>query len=211
MLDVNNLGHFDPKMREEIIKQFDKIKSDAGIGFDNDEEDYQKEIEDMLGLSFSEMETEINNLTRLRTIKVELTSEDSVFPKYAYPSDSGFDLHAVEEVIIGPFGRALVPTGLKLSFEEGYEIQVRPKSGLAIKQGLTVLNTPGTVDQGYTGEIQVIIFNTNNTTITIPKGMKIGQGVLCPVVQGKYVNFEPVDKVEDKDRGDNGFGSTGII
>jgi dUTP pyrophosphatase len=117
----------------------------------------------------------------------------------------------VEEVIIGPFGRALVPTGLKLSFEEGYEIQVRPKSGLAIKQGLTVLNTPGTVDQGYTGEIQVIIFNTNNTTITIPKGMKIGQGVLCPVVQGKYVNFEPVDKVEDKDRGDNGFGSTGII
>jgi dUTP pyrophosphatase len=211
MLDVNNLGHFDPKMREEIIKQFDKIKSDAGIGFDDDEEDYQKVIEDMLGLSFSEMETEINNLTRLRTIKVELTSEDSVFPKYAYPSDSGFDLHAVEEVIIGPFGRALVPTGLKLSFEEGYEIQVRPKSGLAIKQGLTVLNTPGTVDQGYTGEIQVIIFNTNNTTITIPKGMKIGQGVLCPVVQGKYVNFEPVDKVEDKDRGNNGFGSTGII
>jgi dUTP pyrophosphatase len=211
MLDVNNLGHFDPKMREEIIKQFDKIKSDAGIGFDDDEEDYQKEIEDMLGLSFSEMETEINNLTRLRTIKVESTSEDSVFPKYAYPSDSGFDLHASEEVIIGPFGRALVPTGLKLSFEEGYEIQVRPKSGLAIKQGLTVLNTPGTVDQGYTGEIQVIIFNTNNTTITIPKGMKIGQGVLCPVVQGKYVNFESVDKVEDKDRGDNGFGSTNLF
>ena len=208
MLDLNNLGHFDPKIREEIAKQFEKIQADAGVKVD---EDYQQELEEMLGMSLDELEEEINRISRTKTIKAELTSEDSVFPKYAYPSDSGFDLHASEEVIIGPFGRALVPTGLKLSFEEGYEIQVRPKSGLAIKQGLTVLNTPGTVDQGYTGEIQVIVFNTNNTTITIPKGMKIGQGVLCPVVQGKYVNFESVDKVEDKDRGNNGFGSTGII
>jgi dUTP pyrophosphatase len=208
MLDINNLGHFDPKIREEIAKQFEKIQADAGVEVD---EDYQKELEEMLGMSIDDMEKEINRMSRTKTINVEVTSEDSVFPKYAYPSDSGFDLHASEEVIIGPFGRALVPTGLKLSFEEGYEIQVRPKSGLAIKQGLTVLNTPGTVDQGYTGEIQVIIFNTNNTTITIPKGMKIGQGVLCPVVQGKYVNFEPVDKLEDKDRGNNGFGSTGLI
>ena len=208
MLDLNNLGHFDPKIREEIAKQFEKIQADAGVKVD---EDYQQELEEMLGMSLDEMEEEINRISRTKTIKVELTSEDSVFPKYAYPSDSGFDLHASEEVIIGPFGRALVPTGLKLSFEEGYEIQVRPKSGLAIKQGLTVLNTPGTVDQGYTGEIQVIVFNTNNTTITIPKGMKIGQGVLCPVVQGKYVNFEPVDKLEDKDRGDNGFGSTNLF
>jgi dUTP pyrophosphatase len=208
MLDLNNLGHFDPKIREEIAKQFEKIQSDTGVEID---EDYQQELEEMLGMSLDDMEKEINRMSKTKTIKVELTSEDSVFPKYAYPSDSGFDLHASEEVIIGPFGRALVPTGLKLSFEEGYEIQVRPKSGLAIKQGLTVLNTPGTVDQGYTGEIQVIVFNTNNTTITIPKGMKIGQGVLCPVVQGKYINFEPVDKLEDKDRGDNGFGSTNLF
>jgi dUTP pyrophosphatase len=208
MLDLNNLGHFDPKIREEIAKQFEKIQSDTGVEID---EDYQQELEEMLGMSLDDMEKEINRMSKTKTIKVELTSEDSVFPKYAYPSDSGFDLYASEEVIIGPFGRALVPTGLKLSFEEGYEIQVRPKSGLAIKQGLTVLNTPGTVDQGYTGEIQVIVFNTNNTTITIPKGMKIGQGVLCPVVQGKYINFEPVDKLEDKDRGDNGFGSTNLF
>jgi dUTP pyrophosphatase len=193
---------------EEIAKQFEKIQSELGIEPD---EEYQKELEEMLGLSIEDMEEEINLMSRSRTIKVELTNEDSVFPKYAYPSDSGFDLHAAEEVIIGPFGRALVPTGLKVSFEEGYEIQVRPKSGLAIKQELTVLNTPGTVDQGYTGEIQVIVFNTNNTTVTIPKGMKVGQGVLCPVVQGKYVIFEQVGKVEDKDRGNNGFGSTGII
>jgi dUTP pyrophosphatase len=206
-MDLKQLGHFDPKIREEIEKQFKKIQSEMGIEPDDD---YQKEIEEMLGLSFHEMETEINNIAKLRTIKVELTHENAVLPKYVYPSDSGFDLHATEEVIIGPFGRALVPTGLKVSFEEGYEIQVRPKSGLAIKQGLTVLNTPGTVDQGYTGEIQVIVFNTNNTTVTIPKGMKVGQGVLCPVVQGKFVMIETVEKVEDKDRGNNGFGSTGI-
>jgi dUTP pyrophosphatase len=206
-MDLGQLGHFDPKIREEIEKQFKKIQSEMGIQPD---EEYQKELEDMLGLSFEDMEKEINNIAKLRTIKVELVHEDAVLPKYAYPSDSGFDLHATEEVIIGPFGRALIPTGLKVSFEEGYEIQVRPKSGLAIKQGLTVLNTPGTVDQGYTGEIQVIVFNTNNTTVTIPKGMKIGQGVLCPVVQGKYVIIEEVGQVEDKDRGNNGFGSTGI-
>ena len=208
MLDLNNLGHFDPKTKEEITKQFDKLKSEMGIEPD---EEYQKELEDMLGLSIEQMEDEINMMVKSRKIKVELTNQDSVLPKYAYPSDSGFDIHASEEVIIGPFGRALVPTGLKLSFEEGYEIQVRPKSGLALKQGLTVLNTPGTVDQGYTGEIQVIVFNTNNTTVTIPKGMKVGQGVLCPVVQGKYVQFEQVSNIEEKDRGNNGFGSTGII
>jgi dUTP pyrophosphatase len=206
-MNLPDLGHFDPKLREEIEKQFEKLQSDMGIEPD---EDYQKELEDMLGLSFDDMEKQINEMAKVRTIKIELTHDDSVFPKYAYPSDSGFDLHATEEVIIGPFGRALVPTGLKVSFEEGYEIQVRPKSGLAIKQGLTVLNTPGTVDQGYTGEIQVIVFNTNNTTVTIPKGMKVGQGVLCPVVQGKYVSVEQVGQVEDKDRGNNGFGSTGI-
>lgn len=143
-MNLPNMGHFtDPKLREEIEKQFEKIQSEMGVTLD---EEYQKELEEMLGLSFEDMEKEINDVAKLRTVKVELVHENAVFPKYAYPSDSGFDLHATEEVIIGPFGRALVPTGLKVSFDEGYEIQVRPKSGLAIKQGLTVLNTPGTID-----------------------------------------------------------------
>lgn len=207
MMDLGKFGHFDPKIREEIEKQFEKIQSELGIQPDDE---YQKELEGMLGISFEEMEKEINDIARIRTIKVELVHEDAVFPKYAYPSDSGFDLHSTQDLEIGPFGRILVPTGLKVSFDEGYEIQVRPKSGLAIKQGLTVLNTPGTVDQGYTGEIQVIVFNTNNYSVTIPKGMKVGQAVLCPVVQGKFVSLEKVEQVENKDRGNNGFGSTGI-
>jgi dUTP pyrophosphatase len=200
--DAINIGAY-----EEILKQFEKIKTEAGLEPD---EDYQKELEDILGLGFDDLEEEIYRSARTKIIEVELVNQDAVFPKYAYDSDSGFDLHSTEDLSVGPFGRILVPTGIKVSFEEGYEIQVRPKSGLAIKQGLTVLNTPGTVDQGYTGEIQVIVFNTNNYTVMIPKGMKVGQAVLCPVINGKYVRFEQVDTLNEKDRGNNGFGSTGI-
>ena len=206
MENSNELG-FDPTAYEEILKQFEKIKLESGIEPD---EDYQKELEDILGIGFDDLEEEIYRNARTKTIEVELVHDDAVFPKYAYESDSGFDLHSTQDLTIGPFGRILVPTGIKVSFDEGYEIQVRPKSGLAIKQGLTVLNTPGTVDQGYTGEIQVIVFNTNNYTVMIPKGMKVAQAVLCPVINGKYVRFEQVDTLDEKDRGNNGFGSTGI-
>ncbi len=202
-LDTN----VDPQMWEEIQKQFEKIKQDSGIEPD---EEYQKEMEELLGFSFDDMDKELREMYENKTLNVQLIHEDAVMPSYAYPSDSGFDVYSVEEVILPPFGRALVSTGLKLGFDEGFEIQIRPKSGLAINQGLTVLNTPGTVDSGYNGEIKVIIFNTNNATVTIPKGMKVAQAVLCPVVNGKYVKFQVLDKLEDKDRGDNGFGSTGI-
>ena len=206
MDNMNQLG-YDPKIYEEILKQFEKIKLESGIEPDDE---YQKELEDLLGLDFDDLDEQMAINARTKFVEVELVHEDAVFPKYAYPSDSGFDLHSTQDLTIGPFGRILVPTGIKVSFQEGYEIQVRPKSGLAIKQGLTVLNTPGTVDQGYTGEIQVIVFNTNNYTVMIPKGMKVAQAVLCPVINGKYVKFEQVDTLNEKDRGDNGFGSTGI-
>jgi dUTP pyrophosphatase len=104
----------------------------------------------------------------------------------------------------------LVPTGISFDIKDGYEIQVRSKSGLAINQGLMVLNSPGTVDNGYSGEVKVIVFNTNSHPVTITKGMKIGQAVLCPVVNGKWVNLVQKNKINEKDRGDNGFGSTGI-
>jgi dUTP pyrophosphatase len=206
MDNMNQLG-YDPKIYEEILKQFEKIKLEAGIEPDDEN---QKEFEDLFGIDFDDLDEQIAINAKTKYIEIELVHEDAVFPKYAYPSDSGFDLHSTQDLTIGPFGRILVPTGIKVSFQEGYEIQVRPKSGLAIKQGLTVLNTPGTVDQGYTGEIQVIVFNTNNYTVMIPKGMKVAQAVLCPVINGKYVRFEQVDALNEKDRGDNGFGSTGI-
>lgn len=209
MKNLNNMG-FDPKIYNDILEKFEKIKSDAGIEPD---EESQKELEELFGVDledFENLDEEFFKNSQTRTIEVELIHKDAVFPKYAYLSDSGFDLHSTQDLEIKPFSRILVPTGIKVSFEKGYELQIRPKSGLAIKQGLTVLNTPGTVDQGYTGEIQIIVFNTNNHSVMISKGMKVGQAVLCPVINGEYVRFEQVDQLDEKDRGDNGFGSTGI-
>jgi dUTP pyrophosphatase len=198
---------FDANAMQEILKQFEQIKKDAGIEPD---EDSKKELEDLLGFSMEEFDVDINRQLKTRTLQVKKLREDAYEPSYNYESDSGFDLYSVEEVTLPPFGRALVPTGLAFGIPPEYEIQVRPKSGLALKQGLTVLNTPGTVDAGYDGEVKVIVFNTNNHEVTITKGMKIGQAVLAPVVCGYYVNLEMVEQIEKKERGDNGFGSTGI-
>jgi dUTP pyrophosphatase len=192
---------------KQIHETFNQIKQDTGV---EPEEDYMKELEDLLGMSVDEMNESHINMMKTRTLGVELVHEDTKVPSYAYPSDSGFDLHSTIEIIIPPFGRVLIPTGIKLSIPDEYEIQVRPKSGLALNQGLTVLNTPGTVDSGYVGEIKVIMFNTSDQSVTISKGMKIAQAVLCPVVNGKYVSIELTNKVDDKDRGNNGFGSTGL-
>ena len=195
---------------EDILKQIqdeiESLRKEFGI----EDTESQEDLNNTFGIDFGSLQDQLDVISKTKNIQIELLNEDAVFPEYAYPTDSGFDLYSTEEVKLTPFGRALVPTGLKLSFDIGYEIQVRPKSGLALKQGITVLNTPGTVDSGYNGEIMVIVFNTNQTEFTIPKGMKIAQAVLCPVINGKYVNLQLVDKIEDKDRGANGFGSTGI-
>ena len=195
---------------EDILKQIqdeiESLRKEFGI----EDTESQEDLNNTFGIDFGSLQDQLDVMSKTKNIQIELLNEDAIFPEYAYPTDSGFDLYSTEEVKLAPFGRALVPTGLKLSFDIGYEIQVRPKSGLALKQGITVLNTPGTVDSGYNGEIMVIVFNTNQTEFTIPKGMKIAQAVLCPVVNGKYVNLQLVDKIEDKDRGANGFGSTGI-
>ena len=163
-----------------------------------------------LGLNFDEIDEDYDTFLKTRNVQVKKLHPDAVLPKYNYGTDSGFDFHSVEKITIPPFSRELVPTGLSFHFDENLEIQVRPKSGLALNLGLTVLNTPGTVDQGYTGEIKVIVFNTNPNSIIIEKGMKIAQGILCPVVNGKYVKMIQVNDFESTDRETNGFGSTGI-
>lgn len=177
--------------------------------FSDDEQELKQMLKDM-GVDLEQLEKDFENYHPKRPLEYEVVNESATHPKYNYPSDSGFDLHSTEDIVLEPFGRCLVPTGLKFNIPDGTEIQVRPKSGLAINQGLTVLNTPGTVDSGYNGEIKVIVFNTNKDSFTITKGMKIAQAVLCPVVNGKWVELIKVDSVEDKDRGDKGFGSTGI-
>lgn len=197
----------DNELMLDIIEQFQRIKDEAGIEPDKD---YQKELEELFGISMEEMNNEATIALQTQTIEIETIHEDAIFPSYNYPTDSGFDLYSVEEIVMEPFSRAAVPTGLKFSFEEGYELQVRPKSGLALNHGLTVLNTPGTCDAGFTGEVQVIVFNTNPNQFTIKKGMKVAQAVLCPVKNGRFVQLIPVENIKDRDRGNNGFGSTGI-
>lgn len=170
---------------------------------------HDEELSDELGFDISEFSDD-NQFFGDGKITVKFVSNNDKTLHYAYESDSGFDLYSNEEVIIPPFGRALIPTGVFFDLPQDFEIQVRSKSGLAINQGLMVLNSPGTVDEGYTGEIKVIIFNTNNTEFTITKGMKVAQAVVARAITGRWVNLVQVDKIEDKDRGSKGFGSTGI-
>ena len=195
---------------QEIQEQLQKLAKEAGVDLDDSgygilEEEFGLTKEDI-----DELERETIKEMSSHKIYVKKVHPDAMTPEYAYPSDSGFDLYSVEEVIIPPFGRALVPTGICVEISENLEIQVRPKSGLALNQGLTVLNTPGTVDSGYNGEIKVIVFNTNSVAVTVKKGMKIAQACLCPVINGKYVIVREVDELGVKDRGSNGFGSTGL-
>jgi dUTP pyrophosphatase len=192
---------------EDLKKEIDNLQK---LFEDGIEELVVKNVIDKHGFDISELEKEMTQSNNKLNINYSLSSVDSVIPTYVYPTDSGFDLYSTEDVIIGEFGRDLISTGLHIDIPDGYEIQVRSKSGLAIKQGLMVLNSPGTVDQGYTGEIKVIIFNTNPYPVTITKGQKIGQAVLSSVVCGKWINFNKVDSIEDKDRSDKGFGSTGL-
>jgi dUTP pyrophosphatase len=173
------------------------------LGSDDEQVNFTKLLEG-LGINADELNSLYTKIT------LEYTSENDKELSYAYPTDSGFDVYSSEEIEIGPFGRALVPTGVRFNLPENHEIQVRSKSGLAINQGLMVLNSPGTVDEGYTGEIKVILFNTNNRPVNITKGMKVAQCVIASCISGKYVDLVMVDEISPKDRNNNGFGSTGI-
>ena len=132
-------------------------------------------------------------------------------PSYAKKWDTGMDIRTCikEPITLGPLERYLFPTGIRIDVPEGFEIQVRPRSGLALKSGITVLNTPGTVDAGFTGEIGVILINLSNTPVTINPGDRIAQLVFAKVIQCE--GFVDVEEFEKKERrGDSGYGSTGL-
>ena len=141
------------------------------------------------------------------TVRFKRLSPLAVLPAYAHPGDVGMDLCASEAVQIEPGHRTLVKTGLAIELPPGHEAQVRPRSGLALKHGVTVLNAPGTIDQGYRGEIGVILANLGDDLFSITPGMRIAQLVVAPVTQ---VQIEAVATVSDTARGTGGFGSTGV-
>jgi len=141
------------------------------------------------------------------TLKFKRLVPEAVLPAYAHPSDAGMDLRSVDELTIAPGARALVHTGLVVLLPPMYEAQVRPRSGLALKSGVTVLNTPGTIDSGYRGEVGVILANFGDAPFVVKKGDKIAQMVIAPVTQPMVVE---TDVVDETDRGAGGFGSTGV-
>lgn len=206
---MDKLHDNEEKELDELLNMMNSIGEDGEDGEDDNDIDYNS-LMDLLGVNFDELEEEFKKQSVTIDVKFKKSNADAKTPKYAYPTDSGFDLHSIEECLILPFDRKLVPTGIHVDIPENYEIQIRSKSGLALKQGLMVLNSPGTIDQGYTGEIQVILFNTSKDKVKIEKGQKVAQAVLCPVVAGKWINLVEDEDLDSKDRSDNGFGSTGI-
>ena len=141
-------------------------------------------------------------------IQIKKLSNSVSIPKYETSGSSGMDIaaHIENNIIINPGEKALVSTGFSVAIPKGYEIQIRPRSGLAAKKNITVLNTPGTIDADYRGEIKVILINLGKEKFVVKNGERIAQMVVCPVVQA---NLEEVKELSGTKRGSDGFGSTG--
>ena len=140
--------------------------------------------------------------------KIDLGILAASEPKYATYLASGFDLLSPVKTVVKSGERKLIETGIHVAVPVGYELQIRSKSGLALKNGIVVLNSPGTIDADFRGKIGVILMNHSKEDFYISEGMKIAQGVLCPVVQARFVLCEDLD---DTARGSGGFGSTGVF
>lgn len=184
-------------MRKKLFDAFDS-NSDYTL------EDFNKEFDGHMPIADNNDDFKIS-----LSFKNESTNPD---PEYATAGSSGFDLRAnlKEEVMLRSNEIAMIPTGLFFEIPDNFEIQVRPRSGLAAKYGVTVLNTPGTVDADYRGEIKVILINHKNETFVINHGDRIAQGVLAAVTAKNYVNLIKVNNISDNtERGTGGFGSTG--
>ena len=140
-------------------------------------------------------------------VKIKKTA-DVKLPSYAHSGDSGVDLYAAEECMLNPMERKLIGTGIKIEIPEGYEAQIRPKSGLAIEHGISQVNTPGTIDSGYRGEIKVLMINFGGKPYKIEKGKKIAQMIFAKV---EIAEFDEVEELSNTTRGEGGFGSTGLF
>ena len=141
-------------------------------------------------------------------ILIKKTNKEVITPKYKTDGSSGVDLSAFldKKVVIKPNSSELIPTGLQVAIPEEFEIQIRPRSGLAAKESIGVLNSPGTIDSDYRGELKIILFNHSNKDFIINNGDRIAQMVLVPILK---MEFEEVDSLPDTVRGQGGFGSTG--
>ena len=169
-------------------------------------EDYNQIIEDLEKIQESTNENEQYHITTYFTN--DSINED---PVYSKKGDSGFDLRAFldEPMILAPMERKLIPTGLKFQLPPNSELQVRPRSGMALKHGISVLNTPGTVDEGFRGDVGIIIINLSKVSYTIEPGDRIAQGVITSVLGSNITKLVKKEELNETERGSSGFGSTG--
>ena len=192
----------------EIEKQIEELKSLAEM--DMLPQETRDEIKMAINLAEKVKDYDPNPIeTKKIEIKYVNTTEFKN-PSYANEGDSGFDLRANEKGVLDPMDRVLVPTGLFFELPKGYELQIRPRSGLAYKHGVTVLNSPGTVDNGYRGEIKVLLVNLSKKRFSWNKGERIAQGVVSHRIGADYGELLEVKNLDSTERGEGGFGSTGI-
>jgi dUTP pyrophosphatase len=140
-------------------------------------------------------------------LKIKLLKKNALLPRYAHPGDAGLDLFSVEQKEILPGESALIGTGISIQLPENTEAQIRPRSGLALKHQVTLVNTPGTIDFGYRGEIKIIMINHGKQPFLVEEGMKVAQMVIKPVL---IVDVVEAERLNETSRGDGGFGSTGM-
>lgn len=172
-----------------------------------------KNIMDQLESFNSNEDFDVSNID-MSNLKIETSftnNSNNPDPEYSKVGDSGFDLRAFisESITLKPLERKLIPTGLKFELPTNTELQVRPRSGMALKYGISVLNTPGTVDEGYRGDVGIIAVNLSNEDYTIQPGERIAQGVIMNVVGQGISKLVKVNNLSETERGDGGFGSTG--
>lgn len=141
-------------------------------------------------------------------LKIKLLYENSKLPEFANLGDAGMDIFSVDRKVIKSGESQLIRTGISIELPKDTEIQIRPKSGLALNNGITLLNSPGTIDEGYRGEIKVIVINHGKNDFLVEEGMKIAQMVLKPIYKVKITKVDSIDY--ETDRGKNGFGSSGV-
>jgi dUTP pyrophosphatase len=168
----------------------------------------ENEISKIFFIFLTEFKKEPLSTITIRIARINTSTSDVPLPGYATSGSSGMDLRATveSEVAIKPRERALIPCGFQIEIPQGFEAQVRPRSGLAIKQGVTVLNSPGTIDSDYRGEVKVILINFGQEEFVVKRGDRIAQMIIAPVT---HVQLKEVETLTETSRGEGGFGHTG--
>ena len=189
------------KEREYVKALIEEIQNDRELSANK--KDFLTSI---MNQSVELLDSVLKNPREEVEVKITKIHENAVIPTYAHDSDAGADIYAVEDITIKPNSTEIIPTGIKVEIPLGYEIQIRPRSGLSAKTKLRIANAPGTIDAEYRGEIGVIMTNTGNLSHTINKGDKIAQMVIMPVPMIKWIEAEELSETE---RGEGGFGHSG--